>query len=214
MTEPHTHRLAELSVADFCELLATGQATPGGGSAAALTAALASALVAMVARLTAGRRSYADHKAEMQELIVAADALRARLVDLIDADARAYADVMRAYQMPRHTPSQQARRTGALQTALRNATDLPLEAAELCLQTLELAVAVATRGNPNAAGDAAVAALLAHAALQSQARNALGNLAAITAPHYCSRVTRRSAEITAAGEVALRRALAAGEGRG
>ncbi len=211
MEAQETYSLAALTVAEFGELVAQGRAAPGGGAAAALTAALAAALVAMVARLTVGRPSYQEHEPEMLELAAAADALRARLLALMDADARAYQEVIAAYQMPRQTVSQQARRTGALQTALRNATDVPMEAAELCLRTLELAVSAATRGNRNAAGDAAVAALLAHAALQSHARNALVNLAAIADPHYCDRTARRSAEITAAGEIALSRVLAAAD---
>lgn len=214
MDEQQTHPSVRMSLADFSELLARGAAVPGGGSAAALTGALAAALVGMVGRLTAGRAAYADREAEMESLIATADGLRARLLALVDADAQAYRDVIAAYQMPRETISQQARRTGAIQTALRNATDVPLEAAELCLQTLELVVTALVYGNRNAAGDAAVAALLAHAALQSQVRNALVNLAAITDTHYCDRVTRRCGEIAAAGEIALSRALAAADAGG
>ncbi len=214
MTQQENQLLVHLSLADFSELLAAGRAVPGGGAAAALTGALAAALVAMVARLSSGREPHADQEVEMAALVTTADGLRARLLALVDADAQAYREVIAAYRLPRATPSQQARRTGAVQTALRNATDVPLEAAELCLQALELAVTVATHGNRNAAGDAAVAALLAHAALQSQVRNALVNLVAISDSHYCSRVTRRSAEITAAGEIALSRALAAADAGG
>lgn len=203
-----------MSLADFSELLAARRAVPGSGAAAALTGALAAALVAMVARLSTGREPRAGREAEMTALVTTADGVRARLLALVDTDAQAYQEVIAAYRLPRETPSQQARRTGAVQTALRNATDVPLEAAELCLQALELTVSVATHGNRNAAGDAAVAALLAHAALQSQARNALVNLAAISDAHYCSRTTNRSAEIMASGEIALGRALAAADARG
>lgn len=211
MDEPQTHPWALMSLADFTGLLARGAAVPGGGSAAALTGALAAALVGMVGRLTAGRETYADREVEMETLIAEADGLRARLLALIDTDSQAYRAVIAAYRMPRETFSQKAQRTGAIQTALRNATDVPLEAAELCLQTLELAVTALAHGNRNAAGDAAVAALLAHAALQSQVRNALVNLAAITDAHYCDRVTKRATEIAAAGEIALSRALAAAD---
>ncbi|MGQ9491425.1 MAG: cyclodeaminase/cyclohydrolase family protein [Anaerolineae bacterium] len=205
--------LIHLNVADFVRLVAESRAVPGGGAAAALTGALAAALVAMVGRLSLGRAPDAPHEAEIQGTITAADALQARLLALVDADARAYQEVITAYRMPKETVSQQARRTGAIQTALRNATDLPLAGAELCLQTLELAEAVVAYSHRNTAGDAVVATMLAHAALRSQVHNALVNLAGIHDPHYRSQALQRSTEIAEAGGAALSRALAAADAR-
>lgn len=207
MDEIPAPRLVDLAVAEFGAVLASEGTAPGGGSAAALAGALGAALVAMVARLTVGRSRYARHDAEMGALRDAADGLRATLLEMVDADTRAYQEVMTAYQMPKETASQVARRTGAVQTALRHAAEAPLEAAGLCLEALELAAAAAAHGNRNASSDAAVGALLAHAGLRSATLNVRTNLALIRDQHYREVALRRIGAIEAAGESALARAL-------
>src|SRR5881394_3168006 len=67
--------------------LAGAAPTPGGGSAAALAGALAAALVAMVARLTIGRKAYAGVQQRVAEILAEAEALRAQLRRLVDDDA-------------------------------------------------------------------------------------------------------------------------------
>jgi glutamate formiminotransferase/formiminotetrahydrofolate cyclodeaminase len=59
--------------------LASASPTPGGGSAAAWTAAEAAALVAMVARLTVGKGKYKDVEPLMVSLTEQAEKLRAKL---------------------------------------------------------------------------------------------------------------------------------------
>lgn len=211
MDETTAPRLIDLTVAEFTDILASEQPLPGGGSAAALTGALGAALAAMVARLTTGRARYAGHDAEMRKIRDAADGLRARLLAMVDADPRAYQEVMIAYQMPRETESQRAYRIQAIQAALRGAAEAPLEAAGLCLEVLELTAAVAAHGNRNAAGDTAVGALLAHAGLRGAAHNVRLNLALMHDAHYGDQTRRRVDELEAAGELALARALAAAD---
>src|SRR5688572_16860780 len=56
--------LIDFSVRELTERLASREPVPGGGSAAALAGALGSALVAMVAELTIGRRDAAEHEGQ------------------------------------------------------------------------------------------------------------------------------------------------------
>lgn len=158
------------------DALASGEPTPGGGSAAALAGAAAAALVAMVARLTAGRPRFAAVDAEMRAAVEEAEQLRRRLTGLIAADAAAYDQVRAAYRLPKGTPEEQAARAAAIQEALKAASRTPLETADACVAALELARRVAQRGNPAAATDACVAALLAHAGLQGAVLNVQVNL--------------------------------------
>src|SRR5207245_5127454 len=83
---------------------AGGAPVPGGGSAAALAGALAGALVAMVARLTTGRKAYAAVQGRVAEIVAEADALRAQLRRLVDDDAAAYARVSAAHKLPQDAP--------------------------------------------------------------------------------------------------------------
>jgi formiminotetrahydrofolate cyclodeaminase len=170
---------AQQSIGQFLDALASDAPTPGGGGAAALTAALAAALVAMTANLTIGRRAYEAVEAEMRALARRADELRAQATALIDEDATAFAQVSAAYKLPRGSEAERAARTAAIQEALKAASDPPLRLLEVSRQVLELSVPAAQRGNANLVSDAAVAAHLALAALQGARLNAEVNLRAI-----------------------------------
>jgi len=179
-----------------------------------LAGALGAALAAMVAGLTVGRERYAAHDAEMRSLLEQADALRQELVALMDADTAAYTAVMAAYKLPKDTEAQRAERTAAIQAALRGAADTPLATAAACADVLRLSVQAATHGNRNAASDAAVSALLAHAGLRGAARNVRINLKSIDDEGFCMSAEARVADLLQAGEQALAEALAAADARG
>ena len=83
----------------FLDELASDNPTPGGGSAAAFTAAQAAALADMVARLTIGKKKYADVETEMRQVLEKAEALRKELTSAIDADAKAFEAVMAAMKI-------------------------------------------------------------------------------------------------------------------
>ena len=62
-------RLQDLTIKEFLEKTASGDAVPGGGSSSALNAAVASALTSMVANLTIGRKSHEQVEDRMKEII-------------------------------------------------------------------------------------------------------------------------------------------------
>jgi len=171
--------LHELTVTGFTEALASGAATPGGGSAAALSGALAAGLVAMVARNTAGNPGFAGRAAEFEQIAADADRLREELVGLVDEDAAAFDRVMAAFRLPKDTDELKAARSAAIQAGYKAAVEPPLRVCRDALAVLTLAERVAAEGNPNAASDAGVAALLAASALEGAALNVDINLGAI-----------------------------------
>jgi glutamate formiminotransferase/formiminotetrahydrofolate cyclodeaminase len=161
---------------NFLDDLAAGTPTPGGGSAAAHTAAAAAALVAMVARLTVGKKKYADVQPHMQEVIERAEDYRRELTQAVERDAAAFESVMAAMRLPKDTPDHERFRAQAVQAATLNATHAPLDVARLAVDVMELALDVALHGNLNAISDAGVAAGLAQAALSGAALNVHINL--------------------------------------
>ena len=171
--------LQDMTLTTFGEALASSAATPGGGCAAALTGALAAGLAAMVARSTAASDKFVDRTDEMNAVAAEADGLRSELLSLVDADAAAFDQVMAAFRLPKETPEEQAARSEAIQAGYKAAVDPPLRVCTKSVRVLELAVRVAERGNPNAASDAGVAALLAAAALEGAAMNVEINLGSI-----------------------------------
>ena len=169
----------EMSLTKFSEVLASGAPTPGGGSASALSGALAASLAAMVARTTAANKKFADRADQMNQVATEADRLRGEFLALVDEDARAFDQVMAAFWMPKDTPEQQAGRSEAIQQAYRAAVEPPMRVCARSLRVLELALQVAEQGNPSAASDAGVAALLAATALEGGALNVQINLGSI-----------------------------------
>jgi methenyltetrahydrofolate cyclohydrolase len=172
--------LADLSVTEYLARTASGDPVPGGGSAAALNAALAAGLIEMVARLTVGRKSFEAVDAEMRAVADRAAALRQKLTGDIDRDSEAYTQVLGAFGMPKATPEEKAARTRAIQAAFRQAALVPLGVARDALQAMALGRQVIARGNPNAASDGAAGVLAARMAARTAVYNVKINLGSIT----------------------------------
>jgi formiminotetrahydrofolate cyclodeaminase len=163
------------SLLNFLDELAAKAPTPGGGGAAAIMGAMGAALLSMVSNLTLGKNNYESVQGDMQKLLLQSEELRARLTDMVHADARVYDGVMSAYQLPRETDEQKADRSQAIQTALMAATDVPLACAKASSDVMKLSRVAAELGNRNAVSDAGVAVLAAYAALRSAALNVYVN---------------------------------------
>jgi len=168
--------LTEKPVVTFLDELASSAPAPGGGSAAALAAAIGAALISMVANLTVGKKKYADVQDDMQRILSHSEALRHKCVKLLEDDVAAYTEVIRAYKMPRDTEEQKQARSAAIQEALKGATAVPMELAEACVEILNLCPESAEKGNVHAVSDAGVGALMAEAALRAAAFNVWINL--------------------------------------
>jgi formiminotetrahydrofolate cyclodeaminase len=172
-------KIKESHVQAFLDELAGPSPTPGGGSAAALAGAMGAALVSMVCNLTIGKKRFADVEDEFRSVLKEADALRHQLTGLAEADTHAFDQVMAAYRLPKKTEEEQTARQLAIQTALQQATQIPLETAIACAALIRLADQVIAKINPNALSDAGAAALLADAGLRGAQLNVAINLSGI-----------------------------------
>jgi glutamate formiminotransferase / formiminotetrahydrofolate cyclodeaminase len=164
------------SLAQFLDDVAAPTATPGGGTVAAIAAALATALVTMVASLSIGKKKYAAHENELREAKRSAEALRRTLMSLARRDGEAFDAVMRARRAAPAAESPGGGPAVAVVEATLEAARVPLATAEACLEAVELAERVARMGNTNAASDAGVAGLLAAAAAEGALLNVQINL--------------------------------------
>lgn len=167
---------------DFLDALAEGTPAPGGGSAAAYSGAAGAALVAMVARLTLGKKKYADVEAQMYAILEQAESLRAALKEAIQEDAQAFEAVMQALKLPRDTDEEAALRQQEIDKATLNAARVPLETARMAVEVMSLAVQVAANGNLNAISDGATGAALARAALAGAGYNVRINVTGLSDP--------------------------------
>jgi glutamate formiminotransferase/formiminotetrahydrofolate cyclodeaminase len=165
---------------EFLDQLASAAPTPGGGSASAFTAAEGAALIAMVGRLTVGKKKYAAVEKEMWTIIEKAEELRGQLTRAVKDDAVAFEMVMAAIKLPKDTPDQELARKDAIQKASLEAAKVPLKTAKSALEVLALSVQAARFGNTNAISDTATASALAHAAIVGAGSNVRINLAGIS----------------------------------
>jgi glutamate formiminotransferase/formiminotetrahydrofolate cyclodeaminase len=170
-------RAAEGATLDgWIDDLAAASPVPGGGSAAALAGVLAGALVAMVARLTIGRKAHAAAESRAREILADAETLRGELRRLVDDDAAAYTQVSDAYKIPKDDPS----RGRAIDAALLGAAEPPLDVARRAARLLALAREIGAIGNKSARSDALVAEGLARAALDGALENVRTNVASLS----------------------------------
>lgn len=160
----------------FLDALAAATPTPGGGSAAAQAGAMGAALVAMVARLTIGKKKYIEVEAQMNEILIQAERLRHELTEAVEEDSAAFTNVLTAFKLPRESPEQQQQRSIAIEQASLQAARVPLEVAQKAVTVMALAERCALLGNLNAISDAASAASLAYAALISAGYNVQINI--------------------------------------
>ena len=168
---------ADQTLGSFLDDLASPKPTPGGGSAAALAGALGAALVSMVANLTVGKEKYRAVEPEMQEIRTKSEALRRRLLACIDEDIAAFDAYSAAAKLPKESEEQKAARSAAIQKALINAVEPPMNTVRACVEVLDLCRPVAEKGNLQAISDAGVGALMAEAGLRAAALNVMINLA-------------------------------------
>ena len=176
--------LTKLSCQEFLEKLASNAPTPGGGGGAAMAGALAVALTSMVGNLTVGKEKFAQHEAEVQELLAKAEALRMKMFLLVNADAEVFDSFMVCYRLPKATEEEKQARNQAIQNAAKEAAEVPLKIAEACLEVVKLAERIAIIGNPGAITDAVVSSIMARAALRSAVYNVVVNLKLIKDEAY------------------------------
>jgi formiminotetrahydrofolate cyclodeaminase len=204
-------RFADLTVAQLLDALASPDPTPGGGTASAIAGAMGASLLIMVTGLAKSKTNTEDEKTALQAARLALEPLRAEMTRLADADSDAFDQVMAAYRRPKVTDEEKAARTSAIQTALRQATVVPLETLRACAAAMPLAAQVAEAGNRSAASDAGVAVGLLEAAAAGAEANVRINLEGLKDEGFnanvSSEVARLAAELGAAARAA-RQALA------
>src|SRR5271165_5358836 len=152
------HAGPSAGVAPFIEQLAAPTATPGGGSAAAASGAMAAGLACMVASMSRGKKAYTQYEVQLSEAIARLSQLREELKSAIDADAESYNVVMKAYKSAKESSNGDA----AISAALKQATSVPLGVAEKVVEVAQIANNLKPITNPNMKSDLTTAIALAY----------------------------------------------------
>jgi len=182
--------LTDLSIKEFLVKTASNSPVPGGGSIAALSAAVAASLSEMVARLTIGKDGYDAFEEDMKKIAKDAADYRNKLIKDIDRDSNAYNNVMAAFKLSKGTEQEQKNRKRAIQEALKSASLVPLDVAKDAFKIIELAEKVVKYGNESAVTDAAVAVMMARTAVLSALYNVKINLVSIKDKDFIEKVRK------------------------
>ncbi|MCK5458630.1 MAG: glutamate formimidoyltransferase, partial [Thermoplasmatales archaeon] len=190
-----TGPLASLSIKGFLSETASSSPAPGGGSVAALSGALGTALSSMVCNLTIGKEKYKDAEEKIKEVLAKSEKLRKELTILIDEDTDAFNDVIKAFRMPKETDEQNKKRSNAIQEGYKTAAQVPLKTAQTCTKILDIAKVLAEKGNQNSITDAAVSALMAKAGVESAILNVRINLGSIKDEAFVGKISNELSEL-------------------
>lgn len=172
-------RLIRMTLKGFARETASESAAPGGGSVSAYMGALAAALGAMVANLSAHKRGWDDRWKEFSDQAVKGQDIMERLLKLVDEDTAAFAKIMNVFSMPKGTEEEKAARADAMEKATLYATQVPLRTMQTALEAMPLALEMARKGNPASASDAGVGAIAALAAVKGAQLNVRINAAGL-----------------------------------
>jgi glutamate formiminotransferase/formiminotetrahydrofolate cyclodeaminase len=151
--------LVDMSLTGFVEETASESPAPGGGSVAAALGALGAALGSMVANLSSHKRGWDERWEEFSDKAEEGKSCQSELLRLVDEDTAAFNAIMAAWKVDA------AQRDDAIQSATRNAIEVPLRVMKTALRSMDVLEAMAESGLPASLSDAGVGALCARSAV-------------------------------------------------
>lgn len=194
--------LADLSLKAFAAETASESPAPGGGSVAAYVGSLGAALGTMVANLSAHKRGYEDKFDYFVQYAVKGQDLKDRLLKLVDDDTAAFTAILDAVRMPKNTEAEKMIRKAAMDTATRQAIEVPLQVMRVACEIFDVARAMVANGNPNSLSDAAVGSLCALAAVKGAHLNVLINCQDLLDYEFVASVTTEANAILEKSQLA------------
>ena len=187
------NHLTDLSCSAFAEALAAKTSVPGGGGAAAMAGALGAALCSMAGNFTAGKKKYAAWEPDIQRILAEGEALRLRLLELVELDAEGFEPLSRAYAIAKDDPLREQVMEEAILTACR----APLETLTCCAKALALLEEMLEKGSKLLITDVGCGALLCKAAMETAALNVFVNTASLANRETAANLERQVDDVLA-----------------
>lgn len=200
--------LTAKSFREALDAFASSEPTPGGGSASAVASALGASLLLMVTDLPKTRSNSDADRSALAAANRALTGIRLQLIEAIDVDAGAYEQVVAAYRLPSATNVQRDARKGAVQRALRAATDVPLGVMRLSEDGLRHSQSVAAHAHRPARSDVGVAIALLQAGFEGARLNVGANLEGLSDRAYVEAVRAESDRLAGQAPALVRDATA------
>lgn len=180
---------------EFIEETASESPAPGGGSISAYVGALGAALGTMVANLSAHKRGWDDQWETFSAWAEKGKYYHTQLLKCVDEDTDAFNRIMEAFGLPKNTDTEKAIRKEAIQSATKNAIEVPLKVMQLSLDSMEINEAMAESGNPNSVSDAGVGAHCACTSVKGAFLNVMINLSGYSDKSFVAETRERATKI-------------------
>jgi glutamate formiminotransferase/formiminotetrahydrofolate cyclodeaminase len=164
-------KLVSMQLDAFADETASESPAPGGGSISAYVGALGASLATMVANLSSHKKGWDERWEEFSNWAEKGQQYKDELLRLVDADTKAFNQIMTAFSMPKATEEEKKTRTHAIQQATKFAIDIPFKVMQAAHDSMQLIRAMAEMGNPNSVSDAGVGALCARSAVMGAFMN-------------------------------------------
>ncbi|MGB3089989.1 MAG: glutamate formimidoyltransferase [Chitinophagaceae bacterium] len=188
-------KLVNMTLTDFADETASESPAPGGGSISAYVGALGVSLATMVANLSSHKKGWDDRWEEFSQWAEKGEQYKNELVKLVDADTKAFNQIMTAFGLPKSTDEEKVARSKAIQEATLFAIEIPLKVMEISYDSMEVIKAMAEIGNPNSVSDAGVGALCARSAVMGAFMNVRINASGYDDKIFIAEVLNRGREI-------------------
>ncbi|MBL0056867.1 MAG: glutamate formimidoyltransferase [Chitinophagaceae bacterium] len=188
-------KLVHMKLNDFADETASESPAPGGGSIAAYVGALGASLATMVANLSSHKAGWDERWEEFSEWAAKGQAYKNELIRLVDADTRAFNQIMDAFGLPKTTDEEKAIRSRAIQEATRYAIEIPFKVMQTAAASMEVVKAMAETGNPNSVSDAGVGALCVRSSVMGAFMNVRINAAGYNDKEYVNDILARGRQI-------------------
>jgi len=173
---------------EFIQLLASKEATPGGGGASALVGCIGIALGNMVGSLTVGKKKYISVQADILKLKEQADKLQLELLALVEEDAKAFSPLAKAYGLPANTEEEKQEKAIVMEKALHNACAVPFKIMEKCCVAINIIHGFADKGSKIAISDAGCGVICCKAALKAASLNVFINTKLMKNKEYAQKI--------------------------
>lgn len=188
-------KLIKMSLADFADETASESPAPGGGSIAAYIGSLGISLATMVANLSAHKPGWDERWEEFSDHAEKGELYKSELLRLVDADTRAFNQILNAFSLPKTSDEEKLLRKNAIQDATRHAIEIPFKVMQTAYSSMEIIKAMAGMGNPNSVSDAGVGALCARSAVMGAFMNVRINAAGYDDKVYVADIIERGTEM-------------------
>ncbi|MBK7787547.1 MAG: glutamate formimidoyltransferase [Saprospiraceae bacterium] len=189
--------LVAKTLVDFADTTASESPAPGGGSVSAYVGALGAALGTMVANLSAGKKGWEKQISYFSDWAEKGQAIKDRLVFLVDEDTRAFNGIITAVRMPKATDEEKVARKNAMREATRYAIHIPLEVMKTASEAFDLIDAMVKKGNVNSISDAGVGGLCLKTAIYGAYLNVKINCNGFDDQNYVNEVSQKADEMLA-----------------